>query len=205
MLAPEPEVMAQIVIDQLTQQTSLALLETGFGEETDGFGLPAADLARHVLTQGGLGGHRGLLRIDVGLNLPVIGLGASAASYYPAVGMRLGCETILPEHGGVANAIGAVVGRVTMRRQGTVTSPSEGLYRVHFETGPEDYADSDKALDALETHLLNQAKIDAEESGAQDIHLHAERDVKTAQAEAREVFIEAVITVEASGRPRIAA
>jgi N-methylhydantoinase A/oxoprolinase/acetone carboxylase beta subunit len=204
MLAPEPEVMAQIVIDQLTQQTSLALLETGFAEEADGFGLPAADLARHVLTQRGLGAHRGLLRIDVGLNLPVIGLGASAASYYPAVGERLGCETILPEHGGVANAIGAVVGRVTMRRQGTVTAPSEGCYRVHFETGPEDFGDSDAALSALEAHLFQQAKSDAETSGAQDIHLHAERDIKMAQAEARDVFIEATINVEASGRPRIA-
>jgi len=35
--------------------------------------------------------------------------------------------------------------------------------------------------------------------------MRAERDLKTAQAEAREVFLEATITVEASGRPRIAA
>jgi N-methylhydantoinase A/oxoprolinase/acetone carboxylase beta subunit len=205
MLAPEPEVMAQTIVDQLTHQTSLALLETAFAEEAESFGLPAADLARHVLTQRGLSGHRGLMRIDTGLNLPVVGLGASAMSYYPAVGERLGCAAILPEHGGVANAIGAVVGRVTMRRQGTVTAPSEGCYRVHFETGPQDFAESELALQALETHLRNLAKSDAENSGAQDIHVHANRDVKLAQAEAREVFIEAVITVEASGRPRIAA
>ena len=205
MLAPEPDVLAQIVIDQLTQQTTLALLETAFAEEEESFGLPPADLARHVLTQKGLANHRGLFRIDTGLNLPVVGLGASAKSYYPAVGERLGCEAILPEHGGVANAIGAVVGRVTMRRQGTVTAPSEGCFRVHFETGPQNFAESELALSALEKHLLDHAKRDAENSGAEDIHLHVSRDVKTAQAEAREVFIEAVITVEASGRPRIAA
>ena len=51
MLAPLDNDMAQIVIDQLTHQTSLALLETAFAEETDGFNLPAAELARHVLTQ----------------------------------------------------------------------------------------------------------------------------------------------------------
>lgn len=204
MLAPEPDVMARIVIDQLTHQTSLALLETAFTEEADDFGIGANDLARHVLTQKGLSGHRGLMRMDIGLNLPIIGLGASAMSYYPAVGKRLGCETILPEHGGVANAIGAVVGRVTMRRQGTVTAPSEGRFRVHFETGPIDFAESEAALKALEDYLTEQAKSDAEASGAEDIHVHAERDVKVAEAEAREVFIEAVITVEASGRPRIA-
>lgn len=204
MLAPEPEHMAQIVIDQLTQQTSLALLETAFAEEETPFGLPPADLARHVLMQRGLDGHRGLLRLDAGLNLPVVGLGASARSYYPAVGARLGCEAILPEHGGVANAIGAVVGRVTMRRQGTVTSPSEGRFRAHFESGPEDFASSDAALTAMEEHLRSAALHDAETSGAEDIHVSATRDVRVAEAEAREVFIEATITVEASGRPRIA-
>ncbi len=73
-------------------------------------------LARHVLMQRGLEGHRGILRIDAGLNQPVIGLGASAASYYPAVGARLGCAMDLPRHAGVANAIGAVVGRVTIAK-----------------------------------------------------------------------------------------
>lgn len=204
-LAAEPEVMAQIVVDQLTHQTSLALLETAFAEEETDFERPPADLARHILMQRGLEQHRGLVRIDAGLNLPVVGLGASAASYYPAVGARLGCEAILPEHGGVANAIGAVVGRVTMRCQGTVTAPSEGRYRVHFETGPEDFGQSEAALHALEAHLKTRAQSDAESAGAEDIHLHVTRDVKTAEAEAREVFIEAVITVEASGRPRIAA
>lgn len=204
MLAPVADVMAQIVIDQLTEQTVLALLETAFSEEKDEFTHAPSDLARHTLMRMGMDQHRGLLRIDAGLNLPIVGLGASAMSYYPAVGARLGCEAILPEHGGVANAIGAVVGRVTMRRQGTVTAPSEGRYRVHFESGPEDYADGELALNALEDHLRAQALADAQESGAEDIHVHAHRDVTTAQAESRDVFIEAVISVEASGRPRFA-
>jgi N-methylhydantoinase A/oxoprolinase/acetone carboxylase beta subunit len=204
MLAPVADVMAQIVIDQLTEQTVLALLETAFSEENEEFTHSPSDLAQHTLMRMGMDQHRGLLRIDAGLNLPIVGLGASAMSYYPAVGARLGCEAILPEHGGVANAIGAVVGRVTMRRQGIVTAPSEGRYRVHFESGPEDYADGELALNALEDHLRAQALADAQGSGAEDIHVHAHRDVTTAQAEARDVFIEAVISVEASGRPRIA-
>lgn len=204
MLAPVADVMAQIVIDQLTEQTVLALLETAFSEENEEFTHSPSDLAQHTLMRMGMDQHRGLLRIDAGLNLPIVGLGASAMSYYPAVGARLGCEAILPEHGGVANAIGAVVGRVTMRRQGIVTAPSEGRYRAHFESGPEDYADGELALNALEDHLRAQALADAQGSGAEDIHVHAHRDVTTAQAEARDVFIEAVISVEASGRPRIA-
>lgn len=204
-LAQEPVELARMIVDRLTHQTSLALLETAFAEEDMGFELPPDQLARHVLMLRGLnGGHRGLIRLETGLASAVIGLGASAASYYPAVATQLGCAMKLPEHGGVANAIGAVVGRVTIRRSGTVTSPSEGKYRVHLEDGPEDFASESGALARLETHLSQGARADAEAAGAEGIRLRVERDVKRATAEAREVFIEATVTVEASGRPRVA-
>ena len=113
-------------------------------------------------------------------------------------------EMILPEHAGVANAIGAVVGRVTMRRSGTVTSPSEGRFRVHLETGPEDFGDAETAMARIETVLSELVVADANEAGAHDIQMRVERDIRKAEAEAREVFIEATITVEAAGRPRVA-
>lgn len=204
-LAAEPTDLARMIVDQLTHQTGLALLETAFAEEDMGFDLPPDQLARHILMLRGLnGGHRGLIRLETGLASAVIGLGASAASYYPAVADRMGCAMKLPEHGGVANAIGAVVGRVTIRRAGTVTAPSEGKYRVHLEAGPEDFLSEDEALTRLETHLSKVARTDAEAAGAEGIRLRSERDVRRAMAEAREVFIEATITVEASGRPRVA-
>ena len=111
---------------------------------------------------------------------------------------------ILPEHAGVANAIGAVVGRVTMRRSGTVTSPSEGRFRVHLDTGPEDFMSSDEALTRLEAALHTAAVSEAQAAGAGDIQVRVERDIRTAEAEARQVFVEATLTVEASGRPRVA-
>jgi hypothetical protein len=196
--------MARMIVDQLTKQTVLALLETVFAEEEPDFGLSPAELARHVLTQRALQGHRGLLRLQAGLDVPVVGLGASASTYYPAVGKAMCAEVILPAHAGVANAIGAVVGRVTMRHEGTVTSPGEGKYRSHFETGPKDFADRDTALIALEDHLRDTARNAALAAGAADIQFTVKRDVKVAGIEAREVFVEAVITVEAAGRPRVA-
>ncbi|WP_306151245.1 hydantoinase/oxoprolinase family protein [Roseovarius sp. MMSF_3281] len=203
-LCPEPRDMAQMIVDQLTQQTSLALLETAFSEEDSDFGLPPADLARHVLMQRGLEGHRGLVRLETGLSVPVVGLGASAPSYYPAVGKRLGCKMILPEHAGVANAIGAVVGRVTIRRTGTVTCPAEGTFRVHTDGEPSDFADAEIAMGFLRMVLEDEARTGATTAGAEDVQVSIAEDIKSAQTEAREVFLEAVITVEATGRPRIA-
>lgn len=204
-LAQSAQQMAQIIVDQLTNQTKWALLETAFAEEDADFGESNLALARNALLQAGLSGHRGILKLDAGLNLPVIGLGASASAYYPAVGDALNCDMILPQHAGVANAIGAVVGQVTIRRRGTVTSPSEGLYRVHLDADPEDFGSSDAAMTRLEDWLREGALADAQSAGAEGIQVSAQRDVKMAQAENRDVFIEAEILVEASGRPRIAA
>ena len=198
-LARDPEKMAQIIVDQLTHQTGIALLQAALAEER-----LDENLASHVLMQIVLGNHSAILRINTGLNIPVVGLGASAQSYYPAVGKCMGCEMILPLDGGVANAIGAVVGRIIMRRSGTITTPSEGRYRVHLESGPEDFIEKVVAFQRLEDGLRAAATKAALVAGANDIEVAIDRDIKTAQVEAREIFVEATITVEASGRPRIA-
>ncbi|MEP3688219.1 MAG: hydantoinase/oxoprolinase family protein [Sulfitobacter dubius] len=201
---PEPEALAQIIVARLTYQTNLALLETAFAEEDADFNLSPETLARHVLLQRGLAGHRGVLRIDAGLNLPIVGLGASALTYYPAVGEALGTQMILPEHAAVANAIGAVVGRVITRESGSVTSPGEGKFRVHLAEGLQDFPDAESALAHLEIVLTKAARARAKSAGAVEIECQVTRDIRTAGVEGREVFVEAELTVEASGRPRVA-
>lgn len=203
-IAPDAETIARRIIDQVTQQTCETLLEAAFGEDETDFELPAAQLARHVLTRFGTQHYRGLVALDVGLNLPVIGLGASAHSYYGAVGERLSTRMILPEHAGVANAIGAVVGQVSMRKSGLITSAGENRYRVHFHDGPEDFTELEAALSALETHLSTAALADAKASGAEGIRVRTENTMRNASVEGRNVFVEAEITAIASGRPRIA-
>ena len=203
-LAEAPEDLARMIVAQLTHQTGLALLEAAFDEEETPFGQPGEALARHVLMQRGLRRDSGLVRLDSGLQVDVIGLGASAPAYYPAVGDLLGTRMILPDHAGVANAIGAVVGQITMREGGTVTSPAEGRYRVHGAAGPQDFTERDAALAALEAALTAQARARAQAAGAADIRIEVTRDIRTAGVEAREVFVEAQITVAASGRPRVA-
>lgn len=203
-LAGSVEVMAQLIIDQLTDQTMDALLEVAFAEEGEAFSDAPAVLARHELLRAGLSQHSGFLALQARLNIDVVGLGASAPTYYPAVGNRLGCEMRLPEHAGVANAIGAVVGRITLRRSGTVIAPSDGLYRVHLATGPEDFAEAESAMARLEAVLREEALGAVEEAGAVGIQVSAQRDIRVAEIEGRQMFIEAEIVVEASGRPRVA-
>lgn len=203
-LAADPVAMGQMIVDRLTHQTATALLEAAFAEEHAGFRETPQELARHALMQAGLRDHRGLVRLSAGLNMPVVGLGASARSYYPAVGGAVGAEMILPAEGGVANAIGAVVGQITMRCSGSVTAPGEGCFRVHLAQGPVDVGDQQAALTLLEETLSADARVRALAAGADDVVITVTRDIRRVGVEAREIFVEAVLTVEASGRPRVA-
>lgn len=200
-LSPEPEDLAERIIVQLTRQTTLALLETAFAEE--GWENPAS-LARHALMTAGLGNHSGLVRVNAGLGLPVVGLGASAQCYYGNVGGALGCETILPDAGGVANAIGAVVGQVAIHAEGTISSAGEGTFRAHLPDGPAVFNNKDEAIAVLRSALTEQATEGAKATGVEDIRISEVFDQQEAQIEARAMFIEATMRITARGRPRIA-
>ena len=69
-LARSLQDMADMIIDQLTRQTSTALLDATSAEEVQSFDLASQDLAGHILLERGLSGHRGLIKLDAGLNLP---------------------------------------------------------------------------------------------------------------------------------------
>jgi N-methylhydantoinase A/oxoprolinase/acetone carboxylase beta subunit len=202
--APGPAELATAVVNQLTAQTVDCLLEAAFGEDPAFAGDPPEALARHRLARAGLDQHRGVVEVGLRLGVPVIGLGASAPSYYGAVGDRLGCRMILPDHAGVANAIGAVAGQVTQRVTALVSSPAEGRYVAHLPAGLEVFPSSEAALRAVEAALLEEASTRAREAGAVDLHLSVDRAVKEVEIEGRLMFIEARVTATASGRPRVA-
>jgi N-methylhydantoinase A/oxoprolinase/acetone carboxylase beta subunit len=202
--APDAPALAQAIIDQLTQQTVECLLDAAFAEDPAFAGQPPEVLARHALTRAGLDGHRGLVELTARLGVPVIGLGASAPSYYGAVGARLGARMILPDHAGVANAIGAVVGQVAQRATGLVTSPGEGRFTAHLPQGLAVFPERDAALAALEAALVEEASTRARAAGAEELSITLTRDIREAQIEGRAMFIEATLTATASGRPRVA-
>ena len=202
-LAGSTAQMAERIVCQLTDQTSSSILEMAFSEEKVDFGDKPDVLAKHPLIQFGLAGYSDLIKVNVGISKKIIGLGASAPTYYPAVGAELNCEVILPEYAGVANAIGAVVGKIVMRESGVISSPSEGKYLVHLDGKPVNFTSEVKALKVLEEKLTEKSIQKAKEAGAENVSVNIDREIKTANIENRSVFVEASVLVEASGRPRI--
>ena len=148
--------------------------------------------------------HQGIVRTSLSLGVPVIGLGASAPNYYAPLGARLGTRMILPVHAGVANAIGAVVGQVSMSATGIVTAPGPGIFAAHLSDGPKRFPSQEAALEALETALRAEASERAGAAGVEEIRLTAERDITQVEVEGQPMFIEARLRITAQGRPRIA-
>ncbi|MFQ3252910.1 MAG: N-methylhydantoinase A/oxoprolinase/acetone carboxylase beta subunit [Loktanella salsilacus] len=204
-IATDATSLAQTIIAQVTTQTADCLLQAAFADDTRDWGEVTPErLAAHPLTMAGLDRHNGLIKTQLSLGVPVIGLGASAASYYGAVGDRLGTQMIVPDHADVANAIGAVVGQVVMQASGTITAPGAGRFTVHTDEAPQTFPTSAAALAALESSLTATATARAAQAGVTDPQITITRDINAALIEGQEMFFGADLRVTARGRPRIA-
>lgn len=203
-VAENPEGLARAIVLQMTVQTAGALLQAAFAEDPQFGDLDAEALARHPLAMAALDRHRGAVVPSLTLGVPVIGLGAPAHAYYEAVAERLGVRMVLPEHAGIANAIGAVVGQVSMAAEGQVTSDGPGIFVAHLPDGPERFGTSDAALVALRRALEVEARARAQAAGVGDLRLVEDCDLSEVAVQGRPMFIEATMRITASGRPRIA-
>ena len=98
----------------------------------------------------------------------------------------------------------AVVGQVSQRATGLVSSPSEGRFVAHLAEGLVAFTRAEDALAAMEAALRAEAEMRARAAGAEELNVVALRDVREAEVEGRKMFIEATVSVTASGRPRVA-
>ncbi|MEM7210367.1 MAG: hydantoinase/oxoprolinase family protein [Pseudomonadota bacterium] len=199
-VAPSSEALSKMVRDKLIRRSAEVLLDAAIGHD----GIQQMLPSQTMLAQAALSGHAGVARISLGLDLPLVGLGASAPLYYPSIARTLGAASVVPEHAGVANAVGAVVGRVRLTRDAVVTQPSDGRFQIHLAEQPETVTTADlartRSLELLKQVVLEQARA----AGAVEIELTSDWQEQTAEIEGQRKFIEGRAIVTATGRPRLA-
>ena len=200
-IAPDAQTMSRAIVDALVDRSAEALLDAACDHD----GHAWADLGRYLLRAVATSGERSLVDFSVRLDRPVIGLGAPAPAYYPAVAARLGTRAVVPEHAGVANAVGAVVGGIRVQATGTIATPDDGLYRVFAGTSPRDFPDLEAATAHARSVLEAQARRGAVDAGAGEVDLSIEQRDDVAVVEGRETLVERTVIAVASGRPRFAA
>jgi len=161
------------------------------------------------LTEGGLDGS--LLDVELTLRRPVVAIGAPVPTYFPVVARRLRTHLCIPEHAGIANAVGAVVGGV-MQTARAIIRPMEGLgFRVHLGTGVRDYPNLSDAADFALAEMARVAEEMAVAAGAGEgaVQVQTRRNdhivrIKKDEDVYEEVFLQCDIVAVAVGRPKLA-
>ena len=193
-----PSEFAEAVVARLVRQSAEKLLATAFASD----GLSETAATSEVVTTA-LDGKPRTSKLVVGLGVPLVGLGAPAATYYPAIGELLGTEVQIPEHADVANAIGAAVGKVRLRRRVTVSSPRRGLYRVHIGAEPSSFFELEPAKQAAIDQARSAVAAAMAAAGAPEFELEDHWDEKSVDINDRKLFVEGFATVIGTGRPQL--
>ena len=198
------------VFEKVSQQISRALIEAGLHQhralDTASAGKLTGLLADLVFESGDTS--RGslqagsLFHLKFAADYPVVAVGAPAATFFPDSAARLGVELILPEHAGVANAFGAVMGSVVQRAQVTVTQPLHGQFIVHGDHGPLCFSNLQDALSSADASAEKAVRTLARKAGAASAVVRISRDDNFIHHDVDgDLFLEAKITATATGRP----
>lgn len=206
--AMSAEALAELTLERVVERSGEVLVEALLAEEGErpleaGRG-PGRRLVGRALKPAAAR-RAGLIAPSLGLTLPLVAVGAPAASYYPVLAERLGARRVVPPHAEVCNAVGAVAGGVTQRVKVLVTAPAEHRYRVHLPDGPRDFPDREAALGLAREAARDLAREQAVAAGASAPDIELEEIRREAEVVGGDpIFVEAEVIATAAGRPRLA-
>ncbi|MDX1422782.1 MAG: hydantoinase/oxoprolinase family protein [Kiloniellales bacterium] len=206
--AMSAEALAELTLERVVERSGEVLVEALLAEEGErplevGKG-PGRRLIGRALKPAAAR-RAGLIAPSLGLTLPLVAVGAPAASYYPVLAERLGARRVVPPHAEVCNAVGAVAGGVTQRVKVLVTAPAEHRYRVHLPDGPRDFPDREAALGLAREAVRDLAREQAVAAGASAPDIELEEIRREAEVVGGDpIFVEAEVIATAAGRPRLA-
>ena len=132
----------------------------------------------------------------------MIGLGASASTYYPAVGVLLGADVVCPPFAEVANAVGAGVGPVRVEVVVTIDEPSPDQFRISGAGQPVVAASLDAAYLVAEALARAVSVESAIQRGAAEPTVTVERADNIVDLDGTAYFVSSTLTATAVGRAR---
>ena len=187
------------VKNQLTRQSADFILETCMRE--DGLELGTAE---KKLIERSLDNEKSFAKLDISLDRALIGVGASAKIYYPAVGERLNSQCLVPGDGDVANAIGAVSGMIRIKRSLTLISDDGGgSFQLMNANQPERFTEETAAFARSRELVEEEVACLMKQAGAEETTFETTFKTKEAQLEGKRHLLEVVFVSVGTGMPRI--
>jgi N-methylhydantoinase A/oxoprolinase/acetone carboxylase beta subunit len=195
------EEMVSGLMERIVKQLALELMKRQLDEDTQPDAINDCDLCAtlvdRMLSNSGKG-----YRIRFHLHRPVIGIGAPIAQFLPAAASLLGTEAVLPEHADVANAVGAVTGKVVISRSAWIRPDQHGGFFIEGVPDAGRFSRFEKAEIHARSALIERVQTLARLAGTcrDDIELQVEDQMaKTASGE--DLFLERRLTVLLVGAP----
>lgn len=196
------EEMVSDLMERIVKQLARELIKRQLDEDTARpDGLDDCDLcstlADRMLSDSGKG-----YRIRFELQRPVIGIGAPIGHFLPAAASLLGSKAILPEHVDVANAIGAVTGKVVIRRNAWIRPDQHGGFFIDGIPDAGRFSRFEEAEACARKALIERVQTLARLAGTcgDDIELQVE-DQMARTASGEKLFLERRLTALLVGAP----
>lgn len=198
-LAASADDLARRIVNRLIRLSAHRVLETGFAHD----GLDGPVVVNSPIVQRALNRDGQIIRTALMLDRPIIGLGAGASAYYPQVSALLGAAGLVPTDADVANAIGAVVGKIRLCVTIEVLSLENGLFKILGGAKSATMEDEARAMKAAHGLARETAMAQAKLAGAENIAINVNEDIKSVMLEDQRKFISAMVTAIATGRPHL--
>ena len=203
----DAEAPARQIVDKVVDTICQKLVEAGLndaGQMSEGnAGRIASLLTTMALASRGSDGRPPpVFGLQFAPGIPLVAVGAPAASYYPDVARGLGVALEVPPFAEVANAVGAVLAQVSQRVHITVSQPVRHVYRVFTRSGPRDFDAVAPAIRHAQELASEEAMLRAIEAGAAHATVVlSQLDNKVSNDIDGDMFFEARVTATASGPP----
>jgi N-methylhydantoinase A/oxoprolinase/acetone carboxylase beta subunit len=151
--------------------------------------------------------HRGAstegIQFKISLRDKIIGIGAPAHAFLPALAEKLGTQAVIPFYAGVANAVGAVTSAIVIKED-LFIKPFQGGFRLHCSTGIGFYDDLEEATEESKKRLRETVYQKAKRAGAEEIEVLIDEKESWATTQGGDsIFIEKTITARAMGNPKM--
>ncbi len=202
-----PDELSARVWEKITRRLALMVLSEELGGETD--------LEAEAVEHASLGmlvdrlleaGEGDALALTTNYARPVLGIGAPADAFLPALEERLGAAVVVPEHAEVANAVGAIVSHVAASEVVAVRPSEYDAFTVYAPGGRREFESLVDAAAFAAEEASRVARHRAVRAGASEPRVEVEVDRRVGRlSTGEEQVIEVSVRATAVGYPLSAA
>ncbi len=193
--------LTQYLLDMGRDLLTMELLKRQLDDEVDPEAMNTCPVCR-VLIDNLLAGGNPDYSVSINFKRPVIGIGAPVQYFLPRAVKPFGTRAVLPEDSDVANAIGAIVSKIVIKKQLRIIPGDQGGFSVEGVSGTHQFKEFEKADDFARKTLARMVKKMAQDSGTSSRKITFKtKDHIPKTVCGDPVFMERIIYAVLTGRP----